>query len=244
MQKPNLRLHPKTGRPIMPLGVVGGKTVWPIMGAAPNDPDDDKGGKDDDEDKGGDRTFTQDDVNRMMTSEKRQGRDAGQRELLDSLGFKDADEATAYLQRVRKQEEDNLTDQQRREREIESKETQAERERREAAEEKHTSRMERALIRRGVDEDDLDDAVVLLSRNVKQGDDLDTIAEAADSLKERRAELFGGRDEDDQDQDRRRRGGELPTGRPRERNRPSGAPFGAGGLAEAKRRGFIKDDKD
>lgn len=37
-------IDPRTGDSIRPLGVVGGRTVWPIMGASPDDPsnDDDK----------------------------------------------------------------------------------------------------------------------------------------------------------------------------------------------------------
>ena len=41
-------IHPRTGVPLRPLGVVGGRTVWPMMGASPDDPSED----DDDDDKG------------------------------------------------------------------------------------------------------------------------------------------------------------------------------------------------
>jgi hypothetical protein len=39
--KPRLTVHPLTGETIVPIGVVGGRPVWPIMGGAPDDPDDD-----------------------------------------------------------------------------------------------------------------------------------------------------------------------------------------------------------
>lgn len=48
-----LKFHPKTGAPIEPLGVLpSGKVVWPVLGAASDDPDDPAytGGGDDDED--------------------------------------------------------------------------------------------------------------------------------------------------------------------------------------------------
>lgn len=34
-------IDPRTGEPLRPLGVVGGRVVWPIMGASPDDPNDD-----------------------------------------------------------------------------------------------------------------------------------------------------------------------------------------------------------
>lgn len=43
---PILRRHPLTGKPIEPVGVIGNKVVWPIMGGAPDDGDD--GGDNDD----------------------------------------------------------------------------------------------------------------------------------------------------------------------------------------------------
>lgn len=44
------KIHPKTGKPIVPLGVVGGKLVYPIMGASPDDDSNDDGGDDDNTD--------------------------------------------------------------------------------------------------------------------------------------------------------------------------------------------------
>ncbi len=39
---PAMRRHPLTGKPIEPLGIVGNKVVWPIMGGAPDGDDDDE----------------------------------------------------------------------------------------------------------------------------------------------------------------------------------------------------------
>ncbi len=36
-RRPTMRRHPLTGEPIKPLGVVGNRVVWPIMGGAPDD---------------------------------------------------------------------------------------------------------------------------------------------------------------------------------------------------------------
>ena len=38
---PKILRHPLTGEPIEPVGVVNGKVVWPIMGGAPKDDEDD-----------------------------------------------------------------------------------------------------------------------------------------------------------------------------------------------------------
>lgn len=48
------KLHPKTGKPIVPLGVVGGKLVYPIMGASPDDDSNDDGDDNDDNTDDGD----------------------------------------------------------------------------------------------------------------------------------------------------------------------------------------------
>lgn len=47
---PRMTIHPLTGQIIRPVGVVGGKTIYPIMGGAPDDDDDDDD-KDKDKDK-------------------------------------------------------------------------------------------------------------------------------------------------------------------------------------------------
>lgn len=42
------KVHPKTGEPIVPLGILdSGRVVWPMMGAAPDDEDNDEGDADD-----------------------------------------------------------------------------------------------------------------------------------------------------------------------------------------------------
>lgn len=46
-------IDPRTGDPVRPLGVVGGRLVWPIMGASPDDPsneDDEKETEEEDDD--------------------------------------------------------------------------------------------------------------------------------------------------------------------------------------------------
>jgi hypothetical protein len=52
LRGPIVRTHPLTGEPIEPLGVVGGKVVWPMMGGAPDDDDDDDDNDDDSDDAG------------------------------------------------------------------------------------------------------------------------------------------------------------------------------------------------
>src|SRR4051812_33447047 len=45
-------IDPRTGVRLRPLGVVGGRTVWPMMGASPDDPSDKDDDDKDDDDKG------------------------------------------------------------------------------------------------------------------------------------------------------------------------------------------------
>lgn len=47
-------IDPRTGQRLRPLGVVGGRTVWPMLGASPDDPADAGGDKGDPDDKGDD----------------------------------------------------------------------------------------------------------------------------------------------------------------------------------------------
>ena len=50
LRGPIVRIHPLTGEAIEPLGVVGNKVVWPMMGGAPDDDDDSDDDDDDDSD--------------------------------------------------------------------------------------------------------------------------------------------------------------------------------------------------
>jgi hypothetical protein len=101
-----------------------------------------------------------------------------------------------------------------------------------AAAERKTAAVERALVRRGIGDDDLDDAAVLLLNRLDKDADADAIAEAADALKERRPELFDSTGTPPPV----RGGGQLPPGGTGKKGGPKGGTFGAAGLARAERR--------
>ncbi|KQP81582.1 hypothetical protein [Aeromicrobium sp. Leaf291] len=243
---PALKRHPRTGSLLQPVGYVNGRAVWPILGASPDDPSDDGGdggaggdGGDGGDGGGGDggRTFTQDEVSQKLTEEKRQGRRAGARDVLSRVGFETAEELEAFVTSQREAAEAAKTEDQRRADALE------ERERKLAAREVETEKKERVRVRRAalrdvdVKADDLDDALLLLSREVEEDADEDAVAEAVEKLKGRRPELFGKPADDEEGEPKpRRRGHYQPSGGPQGRNDPPGKDPGAYGRERAARR--------
>jgi len=161
------------------------------------------------------RTFTQAEVEALAAKEKAQGQRAGARTALEEFaaehGFTNVDDAKAFIAAARKAQDDALTEQQKREKEV------AEREARADAREKAAAAREQAAARRsvlaglGATGDDLDDAAALL----RVADDAtdQAITEAAEQLKARRPELFGSKAPD-------------PTTPPVLPPAPGGAPAG------------------
>lgn len=173
------------------------------------------------------------DLKRIAATEKRQGKAAGQREVLAALGVDDVDTAKKLIAAAQEAARKDESEAERKQREADEARTTADRERASAAEERRTAALERALVRRGVGDDDLDDAVTILAKKVAKDADADAIAEEADALKTRRPELFEATEPAPV---RRPGSGALPPGAPKGRPRPQGQEFGAGGLARAKRR--------
>lgn len=237
-QSTSLRRHPHTGAILRPIYVSPktGRVFWPILGAA--EPDDTPN-PDDEPDK--DRTFTQAEVAAIMTREKNQGKRAGQRELVESLGFEKLEDAQAFITAQREAEDAAKTEAQKLADQAAKDRRDAEAAKAEVAQERRTTAIERALVRAKVGDDDLDDATLLLSRDLDDDADADAITAATTALKERRPELFTSSGAEDP---KARRRGEMPKGRPGTPKKPEGAKRGAGGLAAAKRRGYLKDDED
>ncbi|MFH8483597.1 hypothetical protein [Streptomyces sp. NPDC018055] len=139
------------------------------------------------------RTFTQDELTALAAKEKAQGERAGARAALEKvaadLGFSNLDDAKAFIEEGRKAKEAQLSEQQKKERELAEREARAEA-REKAAEARERTANRRALLAGlGATGDDLDDAAALL-RVSDDADDEDVQA-AADALKQRRPELFG-----------------------------------------------------
>ncbi|MFI8792555.1 hypothetical protein [Streptomyces sp. NPDC055105] len=139
------------------------------------------------------RTFTQTEVEALAAKEKAQGRRSAAKEFADKHGFGSIEDAEQFIAAARKAQDDALTEQQRKDREIAEREQAVEKERAELAAERAATRREKALARLGATDTDLDDAAVLLERALRDAPDADdaTVAEAAAALKERRPALFG-----------------------------------------------------
>lgn len=185
----------------------------------------------------GDRTWKVSDLQRIAAEEKRQGKRSGERGVLEALGVDNVDAAKELIAAAKKQREAEESEAQRAKREAEEARQTADRERAEAAAERRQSSLERALVRQGVNDDDLDDAVLLLDRGLDKDADADAILDAAKKLKERRAELFDGEAPPSSGSGRR----DLPPGDKKRKPGTPGRKFGEGGLARAERR-FGKRD--
>jgi hypothetical protein len=185
------------------------------------------------------RTFTQAELSAKAAEEKRQGERSAARKIMETLGFATIEEAEQFVKDKRAADEKVKTDAERAADEARADKLAAEKERKEAAAEKRTTRIERALVRAGATEDDLDDATLLLSNKLEDDADVDDIAAAAKALKERRPELFAAPATAET-----KKKGALPGGKPGARKTPDGVKPGQAGRAAAIRRGHIKPDQD
>ena len=139
------------------------------------------------------RTFTQDELTALAAREKAQGERAGARAALEKvaadLGFSNIDDAKAFIEEGRKAKEAQLTEQQKRERELADREAKAEAREKQAEARERAANRRAVLVGMGATGDDLDDAAALL--RVDDTADDQAVQDAAAKLKERRPELFG-----------------------------------------------------
>jgi hypothetical protein len=109
-------VDPRTGQRLRPLGVVGGRTVWPMMGASPDDPsdpdneDEDKETKDKDTGSEGKIVALEEEKNRHVRrrTEAERERDALKQELEEIRG-KDKSEVEKMTERVTTLESENTS---------------------------------------------------------------------------------------------------------------------------------------
>jgi len=146
-------------------------------------------------------TFTQRRLNKMMSEEKEEGRRAAYRAIAEAAGI-DPDafdptqfgdifkQAEAARQQQLSEEQRRTEELQRREQALQAREDAAAQREKEAADRDRASRVRAALVKLGATGDDLEDAAALLRVADDASDD--DIAQAAEKLKERRAEMFGG----------------------------------------------------
>ncbi|MEU7435745.1 hypothetical protein AB0B07_33630 [Streptomyces sioyaensis] len=141
------------------------------------------------------KVFTQDEVAALAAKEKSQGERAGARKALEDFaaanGFKNADDAKAFIDAARQAQQDALSEEEKRRAELERREAElTARESAAIARERNANRRA-VLVGLGATGEDLDDAAALL--RVEDNADDTAIQEAAAKLKERRPELFGVR---------------------------------------------------
>lgn len=183
------------------------------------------------------KTFTQDELNRVAAREKDQGKRVGLSEFATNLGFTKPDEVEAFIKAARDKEQQGLTEAEKKISEATAKETAlAAREAAIAAKEAEVAR-KGVLIGLGASGVDLEDAIALL----RVADDAtdDDVKAAAEALKTRRPELFGAAGATAQDSGTQAPA-PAPAGRPAGTQAPQGRQgaqkAGALGAAYAERR--------
>jgi hypothetical protein len=204
------------------------------------------------------KTYTQAEVDRLTSREKDQGERAGKaqgmRDALTALGVDPdkvkVEDLKSTLEKALAADDAQKTEAQREKDAAVVEKTAAEREKTEAAREKHETRVERLLLRAGlaVDEDDDNKRDKQIARAMKLvdlevGADSDKIRAAVDELREEMPSLFGITD------DGNTSGGSgaphSDTGKAGGSGRGGGqhgkGEFGAKGLEELKRRGYLKE---
>jgi hypothetical protein len=146
-------------------------------------------------------SLTQRRLNVIMRDEKEEGRRAAFRSVAEAAGldpetfdpaafgdiFKKAEQAR---QQQLSEEQRRTEELERREQALQSREDAAVQREKEAADRDRASRIRAALVKLGATGDDLEDAASLLRVADDASDD--DITQAAEKLKERRAEMFGG----------------------------------------------------
>jgi hypothetical protein len=190
-------------------------------------------------------TFTQEDLDRIAAKEKSQGERAGARKALEEFaaehGFSNVDDAKKFIETARQAAEAKKTEEQKRQEELDKREQEL------AARETAAIARERAAIRKsalvqlGATGTDLDDALALLERDLRDTPDADETAvqAAAEALKERRGALFGVASATPPGQLPPAPGG-APAGGPPPRQAPAGKP-GDRGREMARLRGKVRD---
>ncbi|WP_329474259.1 hypothetical protein OIE75_40820 (plasmid) [Streptomyces sp. NBC_01723] len=189
--------------------------------------------------------FTQDDLDRIAAKEKAQGQRAGARQALEDLakdlGFTNPDDVKTFVAAARQAEDAKKTAEQKRQEELDRREQEL-KDREDAAITRERAAIRKsALVQLGATGTDLDDALALLERDLRQTPDADEAAvqAAAEALKERRAALFGAAPATPAPTMPPAPGG-SPAGGPPPRQTPASKP-GSRGLEMARIRGHNRN---
>lgn len=191
--------------------------VLPIIGASgsgasedpQNDPNSDdsnntnqdEGGNQDDSDDSekGEKTFTQSEVNKMMSREKKQGRFA----LLKELGFKNVDDAKNFYSKYKSQEDASKTDEQK-QNEVNSQNT-------ELQSKLATVQAQVAAMKFGAKSEYVDDVITLAL--AKLDDENDDLNEIFGEIKTKHSYMFISKDEDEKGNAGKKGTGGSPSGK-------------------------------
>jgi signal recognition particle GTPase len=134
------------------------------------------------------KLFSQDDVNRIMTKEKDQGKRSGRREVLDSLGFESFEEAQAFKKLLQEADAAKLSEADRAKKEAEAEKAAAAQERLEAKRDRFAAKLERQLTTAGVQPELVGKVTRLIESDVDSTDEEITAAVA--ELKATMPQLF------------------------------------------------------
>jgi hypothetical protein len=153
------------------------------------------------------RTFTQAEMNRIASQEKKDGRNATLREVAEKLGIEDLDEAASVLADYRESQDREKSEAQKARETADKEAAEAKQLKAEAAREKHETKVERYLLRAGVPEGEGDEEGKALSRvarmlDVEVGADSDEIRDAVEELQKDFPALFAKSQESDDEDDK------------------------------------------
>lgn len=216
--------------------------VLPVIGAsgsgasddAQNDPNSDDGNNtnqneennqdDSDDSEKNEKTFTQSEVNKMMSREKKQGRFA----LLKELGFKNVDDAKNFYNKYKPQEDAGKTGEQKQD-ELNSQNT-------ELQNKLATAQAQVAAMKFGAKSEYVDDVITLAL--AKLDDENDDLNEIFGEIKTKHSYMFISKDEDEKGNAGKKGTGGSPSGK-NSSNSEKEKSLGAR-LAAAKKNNTIK----
>jgi hypothetical protein len=139
------------------------------------------------------KEFSQEDLDRIAAREKAQGKRSALKEFAEELGFTSAEDTAAFIAAAREAKQAALSDEERRRQELADLEAKAVAREQSAIARERDAIRKAALLGLGATGVDLEDALALLERDLRESPDADeaTVTAAAEALKERRAALFG-----------------------------------------------------
>lgn len=159
-----------------------------------------EGNQDDSDDfENNEKTFTQSEVNKMMSREKKQGRFA----LLKELGFKNVDDAKNFYNKYKPQEDASKTDEQK-QNEVNSQNT-------ELQSKLATAQAQVAAMKFGAKSEYVDDVITLAL--AKLDDENDDLNEIFGEIKTKHSYMFISKDEDEKGNAGKKGTGGSPSGK-------------------------------